>query len=116
MGTEILVGGVYSVARGEGGFGVVKVLAHQPEANIVYARIYGAQATARPLLDWFEAREATKLDEELGIGIGALPVTRRVFEFWEPELLFSQAITETEEEHLGYCFGVAQPWDDLKYA
>jgi hypothetical protein len=39
-----------------------------------------------------------------------------VFEFWQPELLFSQAITEAEREDLGYWFEMAQPWDDLRYA
>jgi len=52
----------------------------------------------------------------LGIGIGMVPVTQRVFEFWQPELLFSQAITEAKREDLGYCFGMAKPCDDLIYA
>ncbi len=61
------------------------------------------------------------MDEELGFGIGVLPVTQRVFDFWQPMLLFSQAITEAEQEDLGSCLpafidGTAQPWDDLMYA
>ena len=116
MDGEVQVGGVYSVARAEGYFGVVKVVAHQPERNTIYARAFGPHFKVRPGAEWFKDRQPGKLDEELGIGIGVLPVTQRVFEFWQPELLFSQAITEAEREDLGYCFGMAQPWDDLMYA
>jgi hypothetical protein len=116
MDREVQVGGVYSVARAEGYFGVVKVVAHQPERSTIYARTFGPHFKVRPEAEWFEDRQPGKLDEELGIGIGVLPVTQRVFEFWQPELLFSQAITEAEREDLGFCFGMAQPWDDLMYA
>ena len=108
------VGGVYSVARAKGSFGVVKVVA-QDEQNTIYARIFGSHFRVRPEAEWFENREPGKLVEELRIGIGVLPVTQRVFDFWQPMLLLSQAITEEEQENLGECLGVAQAWDDLIY-
>ena len=110
------VGGVYAVVRDGETFGVVKVLAHQPEADAIYARVFGARALERPAPDWFEDREPGKLDEELGVGVGVLPVTGRVFEVWNPDFLFSQEITEADREDLAYCFGRAQPWVVLKFA
>jgi hypothetical protein len=110
------VGGLYSVVRAGETFGVVKVLAHQPEVDAIYARIFSARARKRPAIDWFEGQEPGDLDEELGVGIGVLPVTSRVFAFWQPAFLFAQEITEAEREDLGYCLGMAQPWDDLKFA
>lgn len=94
---------------------MVKVVAYQPERNTVYARTFGSYFKVRPEAEWFEDREPVELDKELVIGIGVLPVTQRVFDYWKPELLFFQAITEAEREDLGYCYGMAQPWDDLKY-
>src|SRR5262249_32479957 len=99
----------------EGSFGVVKVVAHQPEKCTVYVRTFAAHFKVRSQADSFADQEPGTLDEELGIGIGVLPVTERVFLYWDPGLLFSQAITESEKEGLGYCFGLARPWDDLIY-
>ena len=115
MVVAIQVGAVYSVCRAEGSFGVVKVVAFQPEERTVYARTFGPYFKERPAAEWFEQRDASDLDEELGVGIGVLPVTVRVFRFWEPEWLFSQSVSEPEQEDLAYCFGLARPWDDLKY-
>jgi hypothetical protein len=115
MAVAIQVGAVYSVRRGDGSFGVVKVIAFQPEERAVYARTFGPHFDERPVADWFEQREATNLDEALGIGIGVLPVTVRVFRFWEPEPLFVQGVSEAEQEDLSYCVGFAKPWDELRY-
>jgi|SRR5881296_2416290 len=117
MTSDPVVGGVYSVARGEERrFGVVKVLAFQPEANTVHARVFDRCANVRPELAWFDDHTPGVLDNVLGVAIGTLPITTRVFMFWEPEYLFSQALTDTEQELLD-TYGVdAQPWDDLQYA
>lgn len=112
------VGGVYSVVRGGGTYGAVKVIAHEAEENTIYARLYQALSQYPPGVDWdwFEDREPGSLDRELGVGIGALPITRRVFDFWQPVLLFSQAITDEERDDLRSCEGAAVPWDKLWYA
>jgi hypothetical protein len=115
-GAIVHVGGVFSIARGKDRYGVIKVLGHQAEANTVYARVFDVYFQTRPRADQFTDRVPGKLDETLGIGIGTLPITQRVFEYWKPQFLFAQAITVAENEDLGLCFGVAQPWDDLKYA
>jgi hypothetical protein len=109
MAVAIQVGAVYSVRRADGSFGVVKVVAFQPEDRTVYARTFGPYFKERPAADWFEQREASNLDDELGIGIGVLPVTVRVFRFWEPEWLITQSVSEAEKEDLAYCLGFARP-------
>jgi hypothetical protein len=113
--TDLKVGGVYSVSRGGDTFGIVKVLAHQPQSRTIYVRTFKPHVTERPRKDWFENPEVDALDEELGIGIGVLPVTPRVFDYWEPQLLCLQEISAKETQDLGYCLGMAMPWDDLEY-
>jgi hypothetical protein len=114
---EAVAGGVYSVMRGsEKIYGVVKVLGMGPGA--VNARIFDRCADVRPELAWFdnpEERAPGQLDEALGIGIGLLPVTPRVFAYWKPKLLFTQALTDEEQQLLGEYGNAGQPWDDLKY-
>jgi hypothetical protein len=115
MATAIQVGTVYSIRRGQDAFGVVKVVAFQPEERAVYARTFSPYFKERPVPNWFEQGDASNFDEELGVGIGVLPITVRVFQYWEPERLFAQEVSEPEQEDLSYCLGLAQPWDDLKY-
>jgi hypothetical protein len=110
----IEVGGVYSVVRGCGDFGLVKVLAFEPDADIVYARTYDARFKARSKLPLtVQQREPSHMLMELRISIGVLPVTQRVFDYWQPELLFLQEITDEERQNLEECLGYAEPWDDL---
>ncbi len=114
--TKIEIGGVYSVAQAKG-FGIVKVLAYQPEIDCVYARSFGALLGERSKAEHIteSQRDPMVMLEKFGWGIGALPVTSRVFEYWQPELMFVQNITEEEHENLSECYGVAKPWDDLKF-
>lgn len=115
---EPIVGGVYSVMRGpEKVFGIVKVLGLTSDG--VNAKIFDRCANVRPELAWFsnpEDRAPGKLDEVLGTGIGLLPVTPRVFAYWQPEHLFTQALTDEEQGLLNEYGDAGQPWDDLKYA
>ncbi len=114
---DIVVGGVYSVARSKGTFGIVKILADEADKNTVYARTFRMKLPNR--IDAKHMKEDVAdpdgMARRLGIGIGALPVTSRVFQYWEPELLFTQNLSQDEQENLKECFGLAQPWNDLLY-
>ena len=114
---DITVGGVYSVARSRGTFGVVKILAYETDKDTVYARTFRMrlpnQIHAKNMNE--DVADPEGMAKRLGIGIGALPVTSRVFKYWQPELLFTQAISGDEQLDLKECFGLAQPWDDLLY-
>ncbi|MGB3934407.1 MAG: hypothetical protein WBL29_01710 [Burkholderiales bacterium] len=83
------------------------------------AKVFERCVNVRPELAWFdgpEDRAPGKLDEVLQMGIGLLPVTSRVFDYWEPEFLFAQPLTDEEQSLLDEYGSAAQPWDDLKYA
>ena len=110
-------GCVYSVERSNGHFGIVKILAFEPHKEIVYARIYKTRFDSRSRNDQLteEYRKAANILPKLGMDIGVLPVTQRVFNYWKPELLFRQEIIDEEKENLAECFGLAKPWDDLKH-
>jgi len=111
---EIDVGGVYSVSRAQGTFGVIKVLAYDSTKDCVYVRIYSSK-TPKPLR--LDPNEYTSklLENDFEIAIGVLPITTMVFNFWKPQLLFKQSISEDEDRNLKECFGLAKPWNDLKY-
>jgi hypothetical protein len=115
--SDIKIGGVYSVARVNGTFGVIKILAYQPEIDCIYACTYGAYFNVRTKSDDIgqNDRQPEVMLKALGWGIGALPITKRVFEYWQPEYMFTQEISETDKSNLSECYGHAQPWDDLKY-
>jgi len=113
-----VAGGVYCVMRApERVYGIVKVLGVGPGA--VTAKVFHRCAEVPAQLAWFddpEDRVPGKLDEVLGMGIGLLPVTPRVFAFWQPEFLFTQALSEAELRLLDDYGDAGQPWDELKYA
>jgi len=117
MTDEPIVGGVYSVARGkERRFGIVKVLAFVPESNTIHARVFERCVSIRPEVAWFDDRTPGVLDKVLQVAIGTLPITRRVFAYWQPEFLFAQELTDVEQDLLD-AYGVdGKPWDDLQYA
>lgn len=114
---DITTGGVYSVARAKGTFGVVKILAYETDKDTVYARTYRMRLPNRIHAKNMneDVADPDGMAERLGLGVGVLPVTSRVFQYWQPELLFTQAISEDERDNLKECFGLAQPWDDLLY-
>jgi hypothetical protein len=115
MGAEIRVGGVYSVSRAGGRFGVVKVVDHQPESGTVFVRVFSADFRTRPDDASFAGREPGRLDESLGVGIPALAVTERVFTFWGPVPLFTDGITEAELADLAESSPGSKAQDDLIY-
>ena len=114
------LGGVYSVVRGaQNRFGVAKVLALVPNKNAVHVKVFKRCVNVRPDPAWFEdtVRQSPKaLDDILSIGIGVLPITLRVFEHWQPELIFVQPLSDSERRLSEDIIELARPWDDLKYA
>lgn len=86
-------GGLYSVWEGENGFGVVKVLAVEPEA--VSIRWYRETFADRP-------SDITSQDLSLGsiddaeFGLGHIPVTWRDFKLMFPVLITTEELTEEE--------------------
>jgi hypothetical protein len=96
---------------------VVKVLAYQPDANTIYARVFDARFKERVPGDSIgeEGRDPAVMLKALEMGIGVLPVTRRVFDYWQPVFMFMQAITEEEENNLNQVGMEAEPWDDLAF-
>ena len=114
---DITVGGVYSVARSQGTFGIVKILAYEIDKDTVYARTFKIRLPDRIYAENMndDVADPEGMAKRLGIGIGALPVTSRVFRYWQPELLFTQSMSGDEQIDLKECFGLAQPWDDLLY-
>jgi len=95
---ELTPGGIYSIDRGDGTFGIVKLLVL--EDGVAHVRIYK---------NWFEQRPQTielddlslgGIDDPDGFGIGHIPIPEKDFSSWQPELL---TITMVEEEELeGY--------------
>jgi|SRR3954470_15226562 hypothetical protein len=118
MVIEVQAGGVYSVVRLRS-FGVVRVLAYEPQLNAVFARVYNARFEERKRGDEIgePSRDPALMLEKLGMGIGVLPVTRRVFEHWEPVFMFAKELNDEERRNLEQSGGTEEvsPWDDLIY-
>jgi len=114
---EVVVGGVYSVARAQGTYGVVRVLAFESESDVVWARTYDLRSSSRPQArDFdFDSRDGDSLVENLPWGIGALPVSQRLFAYWRPQLMFVSGITARESKDVAPYIGEAQPWNELRY-
>ena len=89
-------GGVYSIRSGQGGFGVVKVLAVDP--GVVSIRIYKQKYGERPSTVDPATLTLGSLHDPDGFGIGHAPVAEARFASWEPHLLFVQSVSEDELE------------------
>ncbi len=94
------VGGVYSIRSGDGGFGVVKVLALDP--GVVSVRIYKQKFKVRPTVVDPAALTLGSLHDPGGFGIGHAPVAEEGFASWEPHLLLVQDVSEDELEGYRY--------------
>ncbi len=94
------VGGVYSIQSGDGGFGVVKVLALDP--GVVSVRIYRQKYRARPTAVDPASLSLGSLHDPEGFGIGHAPVSEAGFASWKPQLLFIQSVSEDELDGYRY--------------
>ena len=90
------VGGLYVIRDSEHGFGVVKILALDPD--IVSVRIYKETFGERPsTID--PARLTLGTIHDAGrLGIGHLPLAESTFRSWEPQLLAQSTVSEEELE------------------
>ena len=111
-------GGIYSISDGDG-FGVVKILAIDPDA--VSVRIYRETFPTRPASIDPSELSLGRIDDPEGFGIGHLPLSPRDFALWFPVQLATLPVTE--EELVGYRswkesgggvfdFGDASAFDD----
>jgi len=89
-------GGLYSVANGNGRFGVVKILVLEPDA--VHVRIYKQTFQTRPASVDPQSLTLGRIDDKDGFSIGHAPLSRTTFASWDPVFLSQQSISDKELE------------------
>lgn len=87
-------GDLYSVANGNGTFGIVKILVVEPDA--VHVRIYKQKFLTRPASVDPHSLTLGSINDKDGMGIGHLPLSRATFASWQPILLCHDTVTEEE--------------------
>lgn len=93
------VGGVYTTSDGDG-FGVVKILALDPDA--VSIRIYRERFASRPVSLDSSALSLGSVDDPEGFGIGHLPLAPYDFAHWFPVQVATEPVTDEELEGYHY--------------
>lgn len=93
---EWRAGGLYSIANGNGKFGVVKILVLEPDA--VHVRIYKQTFSARPEVIDPKSLTLGGIDDKDGFSIGHMPLSRQTFASWDPIFLSQQSVTDNELE------------------
>jgi hypothetical protein len=88
-------GGLYSV-RDERRYKVVKILVVEPE--IVHLRIYKNLFSVRPTQIDQSALSLGTINDSDDFGVGHLPISRREFLSWQPELIMQTSVTPDELE------------------
>jgi len=91
---EWRTGGLYSIANGNGRFGVVKILVLEPDA--VHVRIYKQTFPTRPTSVDPQSLTLGGIDDKDGFSIGHAPLSRSTFASWEPIFLSQQSVSEKE--------------------
>ena len=87
-------GGLYSVANGNGKFGVVKILVLEPDA--VHVRIYKQTFQTRPASVDSQSLTLGGIDDKDGFSIGHAPLSRTTFAAWQPVFLSQQSVSDKE--------------------
>ena len=87
-------GDICSVASGNLGFAIAKVLA--VDAGVVHVRLYREKFPCRPLQVDPSKLSLGKVGDVEGFGMGHLPLSRATFAGWEPVLIQSEPVTEEE--------------------
>ena len=90
------VGGVYSTVNGDGGYGVVKLLAYAD--GICHVRIYKNKFPTRPTTVDFGSLSLGKPGDPEGFGLGHLPIRESGFLEWQPVLITTATVTPDELE------------------
>jgi hypothetical protein len=93
---SLQVGGVYSTADGKGGYGVVKLLAH--ENGLCHVRVYKQKFQARPATVDVDSLTLGKPGDPGGFGMGHIPMREAGFLGWQPVLIIKTAVTPDELE------------------
>jgi len=89
---ERKAGDIYSVANGDGRFGVAKILAVQ--LGVLTVRIYTNVYDERPTT--LDTSTLRLRDADGWIGAAAIPMKPHHLESWEPRLIFNQPLREDE--------------------
>lgn len=97
------VGGLYSIDNGDGWFGIVKVLALEPDVVSVrvYSNFYEERPTSvDPSTLWITTLDLETLnaDKEQLVDIGSthVPLSERAFAAWRPRFISDSSITDEE--------------------
>jgi hypothetical protein len=94
---DLVTGGLYSFNAENGRFGVAKILVL--ESGVVHITVYKNKFNERPTqIDTSILSVGTMLEKEFGIV--HVPITRKDFLGWGPELILQQTVTK--EELVGY--------------
>lgn len=94
--TALQVGGIYSTADGEDGYGVVKLLAY--EDGICHVRIYKQKFKTRPTVVDISTLSLGKPGDPDGFGMGHIPMREAGFLAWQPVLIIHNPVTTEELE------------------
>ncbi len=92
----LVAGDVYSVDRGDGTFGIVKLLVLTD--GVAHIRIYANVFDARPDDVDLDALTLTSADDPDNAGFGHLPLEEKDFRAWSPVLIAETDIAEEELE------------------
>jgi hypothetical protein len=87
-------GGIYSIANGDGGYGVVKLLVF--EDGICHVRIYKQKFQSRPGTIDVNSLSLGKPGDPNGFGIGHIPLREAGFLKWQPVLITNTTVTPDE--------------------
>ena len=107
-GSELKVGGIYSIDDGDGQFSIVKILVL--DAEFVHTRMYKNRFPNRPATIDPQSLSLGTIDSG-EFGIGHAPVPRENFEAWQPQLITHSPVTNEELE--GYTLwkeSGGEPW------
>lgn len=95
-GTSMTEGGVYSIASGDGKFGVVKILKLEP--GIVHVRVYKNKFESRPTTIKVEELSLGSIKDKDGFGMGHVPISEKDFSGWKAVLLTKTEVKDDELE------------------
>jgi hypothetical protein len=97
---DLIVGGVYTIDNGDGSFGVAKILVL--DAEIVHVRVYKNKWLNRPALIDLSILSLGSIHDKDGFGIGHLPLSRKAFLSWNPQLIAKQNVSNDELDGYNY--------------
>jgi hypothetical protein len=92
---DLVKGGIYSVRATKNRFAIVKILVLEP--GVVHVGIYKGTFDQRPARVETTSLTVGKLGDS-NPGMGHIPIDKKEFLSWDPELLLRQAVTPYELE------------------